>query len=87
MATPFNYEAVKDLLCCPKTRADLVCTGEALVSCDASTRLRYPIVDGFPVLLIEEARELPMDEWAAVMTAAGRDPITGHTAHSPPPKG
>ncbi|MGC1275395.1 MAG: hypothetical protein WBC44_16940 [Planctomycetaceae bacterium] len=87
MASMFNYEAVKDLLCCPKTRAELVFTGDALVSCDADTRLRYPIVDGFPVLLVDEARELPTSEWAAVMTQAARDSVTGQATGTPPPKG
>ena len=84
MTTPFNYEAIRDLLCCPKSRAELVFTGEALVSCDAETRLRYPIVDGFPVLLVDEARELPLVEWSAVMQRGGRDPVTGQVASSPP---
>ena len=83
----FNYDAVKDMICCPKTKADLVFTGEALVSCDPDSRLRYPIVDGFPVLLIDEARELPSEEWAAIMTKSGRDAATGQTIGTPPPKG
>lgn len=83
--TAFNYDAVRDLLRCPKTRAELVYTGDALVSCDAGTRLRYPIIDGFPVLLIDEATELAVPEWSAVMSGAGRDPATGRAAS--PPKG
>lgn len=87
MTASFNYEAVKDLLCCPKSRAALVSTGKALVSCDPETRLRFPIVDGFPVLLVEEAHELPVSEWASIMTQHGRDPVTGQPAGAPPPKG
>ena len=73
----FNYDAVKGLLRCPRTQAELVFTGAALVSCDPDTRLRYPIVDGFPVMLADEAVALSAEEWASVMGAAGRDPITG----------
>ena len=73
----FNYDAVKDLLRCPRTQAELVFTGAALVSCDPDTRLRYPIVDGFPVMLADEAVALSPDEWASVMGEAGRDRLTG----------
>jgi uncharacterized protein YbaR (Trm112 family) len=73
----FNYDAVKDLVRCPKTRAPLVFTGEALVSCDPETRLSYPIVDGFPILLIEEATPLPHEEWSGIMSRCGFDPATG----------
>lgn len=83
----FNYEAVRDLLRCPKTHAELAYTGDALVSCDPDARLRYPIVDGFPVLLIDEATELPALEWSSLMTACGRDPVTGAAASGAPPKG
>lgn len=85
--TTFNYDAVKDLLRCPKTRAELVYTGDALVCCDPAARLRYPIVDGFPVLLIDEAGTLSASEWSAVMRDAGRDPVTGGQPAAVPPKG
>jgi uncharacterized protein YbaR (Trm112 family) len=83
----FNYDAVKDLLRCPKTRAELVYTGQALVCCDPGARLSYPIVDGFPVLLIDEAAALSMSEWSAVMKNAGRDPVTGDLTSAVPQKG
>jgi len=73
----FNYESVKDLIRCPKTRAPLVFTGESLVSRDPQTRLSYPIVDGFPILLVEEATHLPQDEWSGIMNHCGFDPATG----------
>jgi hypothetical protein len=73
----FNYEGVKDLIRCPKTRAALVFTGQSLVSCDPETRLSYPIVDGFPILLVEEATTLSQDEWSGIMNHCGFDPATG----------
>lgn len=73
----FNYDLIKELICCPKTHAPLVFIGEALVCCDPEVRLRYPIVDGFPVLLVDEATALSSDEWAAIMREHGRDPVTG----------
>lgn len=83
MAT-FNYNAVKNLLRCPQTQAELVFTGAALVSCDPETRLRFPIVDGFPVMLADEAVALSSEEWATTMSKAGRDGVTGEPAAAPP---
>lgn len=85
--TTFNYEAVKALLRCPKTGADLAYAGDALVCCDRDARLRYPIVDGFPVLLVDEAAALPAADWAAVMRSVGRDPETGRTSAESAAKG
>ena len=83
----FDFDAVRDLLRCPRSRAELVSTGDALVSCDPDCRLRYPITDGFPVLLVDEATELTTTEWAAVMARHGRDPVTGEPSSNLPPKG
>lgn len=49
-------EALLKLLVCPKSKAPLKQQGEELI-CEASG-LAYPIVDGIPVLLIEEARKI-----------------------------
>lgn len=43
-----------DILVCPLTRSKLVLEGDELVGQVGS--LRYPIRDGIPVLLIEEAK-------------------------------
>jgi len=54
--TPHNVLSDSDLriLCCPLTRSPLRRDGEFLTS-DVSG-LRYPVRDGIPVLLIEEAQ-------------------------------
>lgn len=44
------------LLVCPATRAPLRQDGDELVSDEA--RLAYPIRDGVPVLIVEEARPI-----------------------------
>ena len=49
-----------DILVCPKTHSSLVLHGDELFSKDA--RLAYPIRDGIPIMLIEEARELSQEE-------------------------
>lgn len=45
-----------DILACPKCKGALHNTGESLV-CEAC-RLRYPIRQSIPVLLVEEAEKL-----------------------------
>ena len=49
-------EALLKLLVCPQSKAQLKQVGDELV-CEASG-LAYPINDGIPVLLIEEARKI-----------------------------
>ncbi len=49
-----------EILVCPKTHSSLVLRGDELISKDA--RLAYPIRDGIPIMLIEEARELSKEE-------------------------
>ncbi len=56
-----------EIICCPLTKADLVLENNALVSTDEKTRLRYKIVDDIPVLLVEEAEEVPLEEWRKIM--------------------
>ncbi len=53
---------------CPKSHAELIFFpdgeiggGEAFYLCPAS-RLRYRVVDGVPVFLVDEAEELPSNE-------------------------
>ena len=49
-------KSLLDLLVCPKSKQPLEQVGDELV-CQQSG-LAYPIVDGIPVLLIEESRSL-----------------------------
>lgn len=49
-------EKILEILCCPLTRSKLKHDGDFLIS--EIGGLRYPIRDGLPVLLIDEA-ELP----------------------------
>lgn len=51
-----------DILVCPVCKGKLVYRkeeGELICKVD---RLAFPIRDGIPVMLVEEARELPADE-------------------------
>lgn len=53
-----------EILVCPVTKAPLVWdAGNQELLCKAS-RLAYPVRDGVPVMLEEEARALSDEEWA-----------------------
>ena len=73
----FDFKALQDILVCPKSKRPLVQEGDRLVSTDPDTRLSYEIRDEIPIMLIEEARELPREQWAAIMQKHGRDAQTG----------
>lgn len=47
-----------EMLVCPVTKGPLVLDKERLELVSNSAKLAYPIKDGIPVLLEEEAREL-----------------------------
>ena len=49
-------KALLKMLVCPKSKATLKQVGEELI-CEKS-QLAYPIQDGIPVLLVEEARKI-----------------------------
>lgn len=73
----YNPQHLQDIIACPKTKAKLIVDGDFLVSVDQATRLKYPIQDGIPVMLVEEATEVPQAEWAEVMKRHNRNPETG----------
>lgn len=62
-----------DILCCPKTKADLVLDNNTLVSIDKKTRLRYRIENDIPIMLIDEAEELSPEVWTEIMKRHGRE--------------
>tara|TARA_B100000965_G_C19299366_1_gene629453 strand:- start:413 stop:595 length:183 start_codon:yes stop_codon:yes gene_type:complete len=49
-----------EILVCPKTHSSLIQLGDELISKEA--KLAYPIRDGIPIMLINEARELSLEE-------------------------
>ena len=68
----FNFEKSSSYLVCPKCHSDLVKDGDSLVCTNPDVRLKYPILDDSPRLLVEEATELSPDEWKSAMQRAGR---------------
>ncbi len=55
-----------EILVCPVTKGPLVCDRERQELLSASARLAYPIRDGIPVLLEDEARKLTPEEVEAL---------------------
>lgn len=53
-----------DLLVCPVTKGPLIYDRERQELISKSARLAYPIRDGIPVMLEDEARELSEEEAA-----------------------
>lgn len=53
-----------DLLVCPVTKGALIYDREKSELISKAARLAYPIRDGIPVMLEDEARELSEDEVA-----------------------
>ena len=49
-----------EILVCPKTHSSLIQHVDELISKEA--KLAYPIRDGIPIMLINEARELSQEE-------------------------
>lgn len=52
-----------EILVCPITKGPLVYDRERQELVSRSARLAYPIRDGIPVMLEEEARKLTEPEW------------------------
>ncbi|MGO9244323.1 MAG: Trm112 family protein [Verrucomicrobiia bacterium] len=46
-----------DVLACPKCKGNVKVEGEKIVCQSAQCGLRYPIRDGIPVMLIDEAEQ------------------------------
>ena len=55
-----------EMLFCPVTKGPLIYDRERSELISRSARLAYPIRDGIPVMLEEEARKLTPEEWEAL---------------------
>ena len=61
------------IMVCPESHAPLREVGDWLVSTDPTTRRRYPIRDGIPVMLLEESEVMSEEEWATAVGGEGPD--------------
>lgn len=59
-------EKLLEILVCPKSKAPLVYDSESQELRCRESGLAYPVRDGIPVLLIDEAREMSAEEREAV---------------------
>ncbi|MGC1818335.1 MAG: Trm112 family protein [Casimicrobiaceae bacterium] len=55
-----------EMLVCPVTKGPLILDRDRQELISRSARLAYPIRDGIPVMLEEEARKLSPEEWEAL---------------------
>ncbi|HET6801222.1 MAG: Trm112 family protein [Betaproteobacteria bacterium] len=58
-----------EMLVCPVTKGPLIHDRARNELVSRSARLAYPIRDGIPVMLEEEARKLSPEEWEALGNA------------------
>jgi uncharacterized protein YbaR (Trm112 family) len=61
-----------EILACPESKAPLVQVGDWLYSTDPKTRRRYPIRDGIPIMLIDQAETVSQEEFERIMAEAKR---------------
>ena len=66
IVTEINRELL-EILACPKTKAPLIQSGDWLYSTDPETKLRYPIRNGIPIMLIEEAESVDQTDFERVI--------------------
>lgn len=55
-----------EILVCPQTKTTLVFDRERNELLSKKARLAYPVRDGVPIMLIDEARSMSDDEVAAI---------------------
>lgn len=53
-----------ELLVCPVTKGPLVYQRDTQELISRSARLAYPVRDGIPIMLENEARDISEEEWA-----------------------
>jgi len=62
----FEFHAVASLLKCPGCSSPLIYADHSLVCANPEHRFAFPILDGIPLLLAEESRELSVEEWSTL---------------------
>ena len=62
-----------EILVCPKTKGQIIYNKTANELLSVKAKLAYPIRDGIPIMLIDEARELSDErgQWASKKALSG----------------
>ena len=63
-----------EILVCPVTHCPLVEAGDWLYVTDPAEPRKYPIRDGIPVMLADEAEPVEREEFERIMSEAGKTP-------------
>ncbi len=71
-------ERLLRIMQCPVSRAPLVQEGDWLYSTDPATRRKYPVRDGIPIMLAEDAEAITTEEFERVMAARNREDSKDH---------
>ena len=71
-------ERLLRIMQCPVSRAPLVQDGDWLYSTDPATRRKYPVRDGIPIMLAEDAEAITTEEFERVMAARNREDSENH---------
>ncbi len=71
-------ERLLRIMQCPVSRAPLVQEGDWLYSTDPATRRKYPVRDGIPIMLAEDAEAITTEEFERVMAARNRENSEDH---------
>jgi uncharacterized protein YbaR (Trm112 family) len=66
-------EELLKIMVCPITHAPVVQVGDWVYSTDPKARHKYPIRDGIPIMLIDEAQVVDQEEFDRVMAEASAD--------------
>jgi len=59
----FDLGRLEDLIVCPECHAKLVVVDQSLVCTGGECRLSFPVREGIPVLLVDEAETLDEPDW------------------------
>lgn len=62
-----DLEKYGQFLVCPACRTKLLVDHHHFVCRSAECRLRFEVKDDIPVMLADEARSIPLEEWTAVI--------------------
>ena len=76
-AVAFKFKELEKLLVCPGSRTPLIQDGDSLVCLNPDCRLKYAIRDEIPIMLVDVAVKLSVDDWGTIMQRHSRDMKTG----------